>query len=130
MGTVLRQQTTWRREAALWFLCLAMASLLVAPLIVHGIGEVGAQLTISAVEPLHIPLMTNVSSQAEQVPPAEILGQADLDLNELSRANSIGEADNARWSLVRRTLAAARVYQQESGVDWDALRGLNQTGDI
>jgi hypothetical protein len=127
---VLRQQTTWRREAVLWFLCLAMASLLVAPLIVHGIAEVGAQLTISTVESLHIPLMINVSSQAEQASPAEILGQADLDLNRLSRANSIDEADNARWSLVRRTLAAARVYQQESGVDWNVLRGLNQTGTI
>lgn len=38
--------------------------------------------------------------------------------------------DNLRWPLVRRTPAAAQVYQLESGANWNALRGLTQSGTI
>jgi hypothetical protein len=57
-----------------------------------------------------------------------LLGTAFLDLNQLARANSIDEADNARWSLVRGTPAQGDVYSQASGVDWQTLRTLGQTG--
>jgi hypothetical protein len=127
---MLRPQTTRRSEAALWALSLGMAALLVAPLIVHGIAQVGMQLTIPAVEPVRIPLISNSSSRMEQTSPSGILGQAHLDLNELARVNSIDEADNARWSLVRRTPAAAQIYPQDSGVNWTALRSMTQTGTI
>lgn len=130
MGTVLRPQTTWRREAALWALSLAMATLLVAPLIVHGISEIEVQRTIPVVASLRVPAVFNVSPEAGQASPARILARAHLDLNEFSRTNSIGEADNARWSLLRRTPAAAQVYHPEGGVDWHTLRGLTQTGTI
>jgi hypothetical protein len=127
---VLRPQTTLRREAALWALSLAIATLLVAPLIVHNITGTGAQPIFPVAQPLHAPLVFNVSPKVERALLVEIRGQAHLDLNELSRTNSIDEADNARWSLVRRTPVAAQVYQQESGVNWDTLRGVTQMGTI
>jgi hypothetical protein len=61
-------------------------------------------------------------------PAAIRLGSAFLDLNQLAWANSIDEADNARWSLVRGTPAEAVVYSQASGVNWQTLRTLNQSG--
>lgn len=127
---MLRPQTTLRREVALWAISLAMVTLLVAPLIVHNITGTGVQSGFPVAGPLHAPLVFNVSSKAEQTLLAGIRGQAHLDLNELSRTNSIDEADNARWSLVRRTPVAAQVYQQESGVNWNTLRSLTQMGTI
>jgi len=56
------------------------------------------------------------------------LGSAFLDLNQLARANSIDEADNARWSLVRGTPTEGDVYSQAGGVDWQTLRTLSQSG--
>jgi len=103
---------------------------MVAPLIIHGLSEVEVQLSTSAAKPLHIPQIFSISPEAELAAPVGILGRAYLDLNELSQTNSEGEADNIRWSLVRRTPAAERVYHQETGVDWNALRSLTQTGTI
>jgi hypothetical protein len=56
------------------------------------------------------------------------LGSAYLDLNLLAEVNSIDEADNARWSLVRGTSAESEVYSSVSGVDWGTLRQINATG--
>jgi hypothetical protein len=66
---------------------------------------------------------------ARKITPASTrLGSAFLDLEQLARANSIDEADNARWSLVRGTPGAAGVYSPGDGVDWQRLRTLNQSG--
>jgi hypothetical protein len=59
---------------------------------------------------------------------ATLLGSAFLDLGQLARVNSIDEADNARWSLVRGTSTDGEVYSQVSGVDWQALRTFSQSG--
>ncbi len=56
------------------------------------------------------------------------LGSAYLDLNLLAETNSMDEADNARWSLVRGTPGESQVYSAESGVDWGALRLVNASG--
>jgi hypothetical protein len=58
--------------------------------------------------------------------PASSLGSAFLSLNLLVT----DEADNARWSLVRDTPAAAGVYSADSGVDWAALRQVSQSGSF
>ncbi len=60
--------------------------------------------------------------------PGTRLGSAFLDLHQLAMANSIDEADNARWSLVRGTPSAGEVYRQGSGVDWQTLRTFSQSG--
>ena len=57
-----------------------------------------------------------------------LLGSAFLNLDWLASANSIDEADNARWSLVRGTPGQAEVYSPASGVDWETLRTLSQSG--
>ncbi len=62
--------------------------------------------------------------------PQQIFGQAYLDLNALAQANSIGEADNTRWSLIRRTPTAAQVYDSENDVNWNKLRKVFQQGII
>ncbi len=59
---------------------------------------------------------------------ASELGSAFLDLNALASADNIDEADNARWSLVRGTPGESEVYSSASGVDWQSLRGLSQSG--
>jgi hypothetical protein len=66
-----------------------------------------------------------------QPPPAAapvVLGSASLDLNSLAQANSIDEADNARWSLVRGTPVESQVFNTENGVDWEALRQVSASG--
>ena len=62
------------------------------------------------------------------VPAATLLGSAFLDLNRLATANSIDESDNARWSLVRGTSSQDDVFSPASGVDWQTLRTLSQSG--
>jgi hypothetical protein len=57
-----------------------------------------------------------------------VLGMAYLDLNQLADANSIDEADNARWSLVRGTKSAKGIYSTRHGVNWDALRVIEASG--
>lgn len=61
-------------------------------------------------------------------PASTRLGSAFLDLEQLAGADSIDEADNARWSLVRGTPGASGVYSAGSGVDWQTLRTLSQSG--
>jgi hypothetical protein len=68
------------------------------------------------------------SSSKAPAAAAPVSGRATLDLNALTRANTINETDNVRWSLVRGTSAQAAVYNAKSGVDWKALRTVTQTG--
>jgi len=58
------------------------------------------------------------------------IGAATLDLALLAKVNSINEADNARWSLVRTTPAASRVYSAQAGVNWEDLRQVSAAGSI
>ena len=58
----------------------------------------------------------------------KITGSATLDLAALAKANSVDEADNVRWSLVRHSAASASIYSSSTGVDWKALRKLTQSG--
>lgn len=127
---MLKPQTTPRREFALWALSLSVATLLVAPLIVYSIVEARVQLTVPVAVSLRTPPAFDKSPNIHQATPIAVLGQASLNLDEFARTNSMDEADNIRWSLVRRTPTAAQVYQQGSGVDWDRLRGLSQKGTI
>jgi hypothetical protein len=80
---------------------------------------------------------TNKKSQAKQPSvknkanktsdnPTTTLGSAFLDLNRLVT----DEADNARWSLVRDSSAAAGLYSADTGVDWPALRRVSQSGSF
>jgi hypothetical protein len=68
--------------------------------------------------------------QPEQSVGRQDLGSATLDLNALSRADSIDESDNVRWSLVRGGSAESKVYSSGSAVDWKALRKLNASGSF
>jgi nucleotide-binding universal stress UspA family protein len=61
---------------------------------------------------------------------ADAIGEAHLDLDLLAQVYTIGEADNVRWSLVRRTPSAATVHSADAGVDWSTLRQLTETGTI
>jgi hypothetical protein len=123
---VLRPQTTWHREAALWLLCLAVAAALVAPLIVQGLSAVEGELAKPGEEILRVSAARpiEVSSQVVHA------GRASLDLAALAQANSIDEADNLRWALIRRTPIAVQVYREGKGVNWEALRGVSQSGTI
>jgi VanW like protein len=80
---------------------------------------------------------TNKKSQAKQPfvknkanktsdNPTTTLGSAFLDLNRLVT----DEADNARWSLVRDSSAAAGLYSADNGVDWPALSGVSHSGSF
>lgn len=80
---------------------------------------------------------TNKKSQAKQPSvknkanktsdnPTTTLGSAFLDLNRLVT----DEADNARWSLMRDSSAAAELYSAYNGVDWPALSGVSQSGSF
>lgn len=66
-------------------------------------------------------------SQGHGKAPA-VLGSAHLDLNALTHQNNINETDNARWSLVQGTPAAAKVSENGSSVNWKALRDLSTSG--
>ncbi len=57
----------------------------------------------------------------------QVLGVATMSL---LGTIPLDEADNLRWSLVRRTPAAATVYTPQSGVAWDILRRIEAEGDI
>ena len=58
------------------------------------------------------------------------LGSAYLDLGRLAEDNSIDEADNARWSLVRGTSAESQVFSSKNWVDWGALRQVSASGSF
>jgi hypothetical protein len=62
--------------------------------------------------------------------PVSVYGQASLDLNLLGQVYSLDEADNVRWSLIRRTGIAEQVYNPVTGVDWAALRQISQWDTI
>jgi len=72
-------------------------------------------------------VQTTAKRQASN-PASTLLGSAFLNLDWLASANSIDEADNARWSLVRGTPGEGEVYSLASGVDWQTLRTLSQSG--
>jgi hypothetical protein len=61
---------------------------------------------------------------------APVFGQASLDLNLLGQTYSLDEADNLRWSLIRRTAMSEQVYSPVTGVDWVALRQMSQQNTI
>jgi hypothetical protein len=58
------------------------------------------------------------------------LGSAHLDLNALTRADNIDEADNVRWSLVRGTPEGSQVDPASTGVNWAALRQVTAEGSF
>ena len=66
-------------------------------------------------------------SQAFHMPsPADPIASAHMTL---VSGLPIAEADNIRWSLIRRTPAAATVYDG-SAVNWEALRTIEASGDV
>ena len=69
----------------------------------------------------------SVSRGLRLVSGADPIGSASMVLGE---GLPLDEADNMRWSLIRRTPAAASVYNASTGVDWGALRGIEASGDI
>lgn len=127
---ILRQPTTRRNEAILWALCLMAALLLGAPLIAYSAGQATWQAAIPVQEGNYSSQGSDAGADAAPEVPAVVLSRVALDLDALAQANSVDEADNMRWSLIRRTPAAALVYTPETGVDWSGLRGLSQTGTI
>lgn len=127
---MLKPQTTWHREAALWLLCLAAAAALVVPLIVQGLSAVTTGSAIAEERLLRAPSEREIPADSQKSVPVEISSRATLDLVALAQTNSIDEADNVRWSLIRRSPAATLVYREGAGVDWVALRGVTQSGTI
>ncbi len=146
---MIRLQRIWQNETAFWILCTLVAVLFGTPLIFKAIGEArSTQGVLVGVIPVHAPtqaskapkanvqpnpqtsLQTNPQANPLPVVPLATVGQAALDLNLLSRTFAPDEADNLRWSLIRRTPAAAQVYSPDSGVNWDALRQLSGSGTI
>lgn len=127
---VLKPQDGWCKEAAIWILCLVAALVVSVPLIVKGTQEilVPAVHLRGQVWP-ELALFNEVSNRSPE-PSGLVFGQAHLDLDLLARDYSVGEADNVRWSLVRRIPAAAEIYDQERGVNWADLRQVSQTGTI
>lgn len=127
----------WSRGAVAWILSLAVAVLVGVPLVLWSVAEVRAQNQATG-EEAQAPqegetfdaLLSRGASLEEIISSQAAIGRADLDLNVLAQAHSIDEVDNIRWSLVRRTPQAAQVYQQETGVDWAALRRVGQMGTI
>ena len=106
---MLNRQDALRNEAALWALCLSISFILGSLLIIQSANK----------------------GRLQSSPVADgVLGRAYLDLNKLAQAYSVDDADNVRWSLVRRTPAAAQIYNREAGVDWETLRHLAETGTI
>ncbi len=106
-----------------WALCLLAAVLLTGPLILKGAVDASTLSTQSASG-----LRSSMPVQA--LKPRPTLGHARLDLTLLAQSDSVDHVDNIRWSLARRTPAAADTYDQETGVDWRALRQLSQSGTI
>lgn len=126
----LRPQTRRRDEATLWISCLTMAFLLGVPLIAQAVREAGVQTLISMEVDREIPKIKVAKQRPAVEAPQQIFGQAHLDLDALARANSIGETDNARWSLIRRTSIAAQLTSAERDVNWNKLRKVFQQGTI
>ena len=127
---LLKPQDGWREEVAIWILCLVSTLVISIPLIVKGTQEILAPAARQQgrVWP-ELALFNEVSNKIPG-PSKPDLSQAYLDLDVLARNYSVGEVDNLRWSLVRRTPAAAEIYDQERGVNWPDLRRLSQTGTI
>ena len=136
-GVRLRQTIAWHKETTLWVLGLIIVLVMGGPLVAWSAAQARTPPS-SAGDPappsgdvvaLAAPL-SEEASLGEWISSQEAVGRAELDLNALAQAHSIGESDNARWSLVRRTPQATRVFQSEAGVDWAALRGISATGTI
>lgn len=133
---MLRPQTTRRKEATLWLICLATATALVTPLIMQGLSAMETEIAISVAESPRLSPVQRETSPPERARSADIvkqaspLSEATLDLSALAQANSIDEADNVRWALIRRSPAAALVYREGQGVDWEALRRVTQQGSL
>lgn len=120
----------WRAEVAIWILCLVSTLVISVPLIVKGTQEMLAPaIHLQGRVWPELALFNEVSNKTLG-PFRSASGQAHLDLELLARNYSVGEVDNLRWSLVRRTPAAAEIYDQERGVNWPDLRRLSQTSTI
>jgi hypothetical protein len=111
---------SYRRQASFPHEVILTAVLLMSAVMVCLLLSLGKAQPSQAASRRHTPVPVS--------PAATVLGSAFLDLNQLARANSIDEADNARWSLVRGTSTEGDVYSQASGVDWQSLRTLSQSG--
>ena len=109
----------------------ALVSLLLAVMLISTQGaatpgDPGLRNTDSS----YAPIQAGTGKTAPQSTSAsrKITGSATLDLAALTKANSIDEADNVRWSLVRHSAASASVYSSSTGVNWKSLRKLTQSG--
>ena len=65
--------------------------------------------------------------RAAPLPAGPVLGTATMPLDTTIPQD---EADNLRWSLIRRTPLAATIYSAAGGVNWEALRQAEAQGDI
>jgi hypothetical protein len=72
--------------------------------------------------------VSNAASPPRQVamPDASAVASASMTLVD---GLPLDEADNVRWSLIRRTPAAAQVFDGRN-VDWEALRTIEASGTI
>ncbi len=69
----------------------------------------------------------NADIKASSLPAGPVLGTATMPLDTTIPQD---EADNLRWSLIRRTPLAATIYSAAGGVNWEALRQAEAQGDI
>jgi len=139
-----RYSIAWHKETTVWAFGLLIVLLLGGPLVVWSMAQVQSappsaeEMARASQEEIQAPQEAAVSAAAlpenVSLDEAELsqmtLGRGVLDLNALTQGHGIGESDNARWSLVRRTPEAAQVYQPENGVDWAALRNVSAAGTI
>jgi hypothetical protein len=85
----------------------------------------------AAADQAPIPKTSELTGAAKPIPTATrqpVLATATLDMARLAKSNTIDEADNARWSLVRGSPSGAKLYQSKTGVDWKTLRQVSQSG--
>jgi hypothetical protein len=140
----LRHGIPWHKEVTVWVWGLFIVLLMGGPLVVWSVAQVQPApsaeegLARTSQEEVQAPQEEPASAAAlpENVSLDEVdlsqmtLGRGVLDLNALTQGHGIGESDNARWSLVRRTPEAAQVFHPESGVDWAGLRNVSAAGTI
>jgi hypothetical protein len=137
-------------EVVLWVLALVVVLLIGAPLVLWSASQarLHAPEAAKSAPVAQAKAGPSTSATAREKPPWEPVvpaqppkysettiealsrGSGVLNLGALAQAHSVGESDNARWSLVRRTPAAATVFKSGEGVDWAALRNVTTSGTI
>lgn len=70
---------------------------------------------------------SSLPARAALLPAGPVLSTATMPLDTTIPQD---EADNLRWSLIRRTPLAATIYSAAGGVNWEALRSCEAQGDI